>query len=85
MQKEFTIANPLGIHSRPAGDVMKKAKSFPCDVFITKAEKRVNAKSIVGVLALEMRCGDKVIVETKGEQEQEALDAVGAMLESILE
>ncbi|MBE1444496.1 HPr family phosphocarrier protein [Paenibacillus sp. OAS669] len=85
MQKEFTIANPLGIHSRPAGDVMKKAKSFPCDVFITKAEKRVNAKSIVGVLALEMRCGDKVIVETKGEQEQEALDAIGAMLESILE
>jgi len=85
MQKEFTIANPLGIHSRPAGEVMKKAKTFPCNVFIAKEEKRVSAKSIIGVLALEMRCGDKVIVETNGEREQEALDEVGAMLESVLE
>ncbi|MFE5324010.1 HPr family phosphocarrier protein [Paenibacillus sp. NPDC056579] len=85
MQKEFTIANPLGIHSRPAGDVMKKAKSFPCEISIIKNDKRVNAKSIVGVLALEMRCGDKVTVETKGEREQEALDELGAMLESVLE
>lgn len=85
MQKEFTIANPLGIHSRPAGDVMKKAKSFPCEISIIKNTKRVNAKSIVGVLALEMRCGDKVTVETNGEREQEALDELGAMLESVLE
>jgi phosphocarrier protein HPr len=85
MQKEFTIHNPLGIHSRPAGQVMKKAKSFPCEVSMIKGVKKVNAKSIVGVLALEMRYGDQITVITSGEQEEEALKEVGAMLESILE
>ncbi|NRF95845.1 HPr family phosphocarrier protein [Paenibacillus frigoriresistens] len=85
MQKEFTIANPLGIHSRPAGDLMKKAKTFPCEVSLIKNDKRVNGKSIVGVLALEMRCGDKVTLVTNGEREQEAMNEIGFMLESILE
>jgi phosphocarrier protein HPr len=85
MQKEFAIQNPLGIHSRPAGQVMKKAKSFPCEVSLIKGVKQVNAKSIVGVLALEMRYGDKVTLITAGEQEEQALNEIGFLLESVLE
>jgi phosphocarrier protein len=85
MQKEVTIHNPLGIHSRPAGEVMKKAKTFPCEVKLRKGDKIVNAKSIVGVLALELAYGDKVIVSTNGDQEEEALHELGKLLQSILE
>jgi phosphocarrier protein HPr len=85
MQKDFIVQNPLGIHSRPAGDLMKKAKSFPCEVSIIKGTKKVNAKSIVGVLALEMRYGDKVTLATIGEQEEIALNEIGKLLESVLE
>ncbi|MVP00226.1 HPr family phosphocarrier protein [Paenibacillus lutrae] len=85
MQKEFSVQNPLGIHSRPAGALMKKAKLFPCDITVTKGDKTVNGKSIVGLLSLEMRYGDKVTVNTSGEQEEEALNELGQMLESVLE
>ncbi|SEG17376.1 HPr family phosphocarrier protein [Paenibacillus sp. UNC499MF] len=85
MEKEFSVQNPLGIHSRPAGALMKKAKAFTCDITITKGDKSVNAKSIVGLLSLEMRYGDKVTVKASGEQEEEAVNELGTMLESVLE
>ncbi|MGX4584616.1 HPr family phosphocarrier protein [Paenibacillus chitinolyticus] len=85
MEKEFSVQNPLGIHSRPAGALMKKAKTFTCDITIAKGDKSVNAKSIVGLLSLEMRYGDKVTVKASGEQEEEAVNELGTMLESVLE
>ncbi|MDG0874795.1 HPr family phosphocarrier protein [Paenibacillus thiaminolyticus] len=85
MDKQVTIVNPLGIHSRPAGALMKQAKAFPCDIRLLKGEKAVNAKSIVGILSLSLQQGDQVIVEAKGEQEAEAVEALTAVLESILE
>lgn len=85
MEKEFTIQNPMGIHSRPASDVVKKAKLFPCDVRMCKGGKTVNGKSIVSVLALELGCGDKVTVRATGEREAEALQEIGRMLEAVWE
>ncbi|MDP4098352.1 HPr family phosphocarrier protein [Paenibacillus sp. P96] len=85
MQKELTIQNPLGIHSRPAGAVTKKALQYPCDVRIVKGSKEVNAKSIIGVLSLEMKYGDQILLITAGDQEEEALKGIGDLLESDLE
>lgn len=85
MQKELIIQNPLGIHSRPAGAVTKMALQYPCDVKITKGSKQVNAKSIIGVLSLEMKCGDQVVLTTAGDRAEEALEEIGVMLESHLE
>jgi phosphocarrier protein HPr len=64
---------------------MKKAKSFPCEVSIIKGTKKVNAKSIVGVLSLQMGYGDKVTFATIGDKKEAALDEIGKLLESVLE
>ncbi|MEV2908435.1 HPr family phosphocarrier protein [Paenibacillus larvae] len=85
MQKEFTVKNPMGIHARPAGEIVKKASSLPCKITFVKGEKNVNAKSIVGVLALGLHSGDTVTVVTEGEKEEEALNEIGSLIESILE
>lgn len=85
METEVLIQNPLGIHSRPAGAVMKIAALFPCDARLIKADKEANAKSIVGILALEMNYGDKVVLKTSGEREEEALRKIGAVLSAVFE
>ncbi|BFH59555.1 MULTISPECIES: HPr family phosphocarrier protein [Paenibacillus] len=85
MQKEFTVKNPMGIHARPAGEIVKKASSFPCKISFLVDDKKINAKSIVGVLAAGLHHGDTVTVVTDGEKEEEALNEIGALIESILE
>ncbi|MDO3409770.1 HPr family phosphocarrier protein [Saccharibacillus sp. CPCC 101409] len=85
MQKEVVITNPLGIHSRPSGEIMKKAKIYPCMVTLTKEGREVNAKSIVSILTLELQCGDRVLLKTEGDREEEALQEIGDLLESFLD
>lgn len=85
METEVIIQNPLGIHSRPAGAVMKMAALFPCNVRLIKADKEANGKSIVSILALEMNYGDKVVLKTSGEQEEEALRKIEAVLSAVFE
>jgi phosphocarrier protein HPr len=71
-----TISNKLGLHARASAKLTKLAGGFPCDVWITRAERRVNAKSIMGVMMLAAGLGSEVAVETSGEREQEAMDAL---------
>lgn len=85
MQKEFVISNPQGIHSRPSGEIMKKAKAYPCMITLTKDGREVNAKSIVSILTLELQPGDRVLLKTEGSQEEEALREIGGLLESFLD
>lgn len=85
MQKEIVISNPLGIHSRPSGEIMKKAKTYPCMITLTKGDREVNAKSIVSILTLELQCGDRVFLKTEGVREEEALREIGDLLESFLD
>jgi phosphocarrier protein len=56
------------------------AGSFPCEVWISKGERRVNAKSIMGVMMLAAGIGSEVVIDTDGEQAQEALDALLALI-----
>ena len=79
-QATTTISNKLGLHARASAKLTKLAGSFPCDVWISKGERRVNAKSIMGVMMLAAGLGSEVTLETAGAQEQEALDAILALM-----
>ena len=76
-----TISNKLGLHARASAKLTKLAGSFPCDVFLSRGERRVNAKSIMGVMMLAAGIGAEVVLETSGEREQEALDALLALIQ----
>ena len=71
-----TISNKLGLHARASAKLTKLAGSFPCEVWISKGERRVNAKSIMGVMMLAAGMGTEISIETIGEQELEAMQAL---------
>jgi phosphocarrier protein len=75
-----TISNRLGLHARASAKLTKLAGSFPCEVWLSRGDRRVNAKSIMGVMMLAAGMGVTVEVETIGEREQEALDAIVALM-----
>ncbi len=77
-----TISNKLGLHARASAKLTKLAGSFPCEVWIAKGERRVNAKSIMGVMMLAAGMGSEVVLDTEGEREQEAMDALLALMEA---
>ena len=79
-QATTTISNKLGLHARASAKLTKLAGSFPCDVWLSKGERRVNAKSIMGVMMLAAGLGSEVTLETTGERDQEALDALLALM-----
>lgn len=80
IKNDTTISNKLGLHARASAKLTKLAGSFPCEVWMTKGERRVNAKSIMGVMMLAAGIGSEVTVETDGESEQEAMDALLALI-----
>jgi phosphocarrier protein HPr len=75
-----TIVNKLGLHARASAKFTKLAGSFPCDVWMSRGERRVNAKSIMGVMMLAAGMGSEVTLETEGAQEQEAMDALLSLI-----
>ena len=79
-QATTTISNKLGLHARASAKLTKLAGSFPCEVWLSKGERRINAKSIMGVMMLAAGIGSEVSLETTGEQAQEALDALLALI-----
>ena len=75
-----TISNKLGLHARASAKLTKLAGSFPGEVWLARGERRVNAKSIMGVMMLAAGIGSSVDIETSGEREQEASDALLALV-----
>ncbi len=75
-----TISNRLGLHARASAKLTKLAGSFPCEVWMSRGERRVNAKSIMGVMMLAAGQGTVVALETDGAREQEASDALLALI-----
>jgi phosphocarrier protein HPr len=75
-----TISNKLGLHARASAKLTKVAGGFPCEVWMCRADKRVNAKSIMGVMMLAAGIGTEVTLEAEGEREQGALDALTAVI-----
>ncbi len=80
IKTHITISNKLGLHARASAKLTKLAGSFPCEVWVSKGERRVNAKSIMGVMMLAAGIGSDIEVETDGEREQEAMDALLALI-----
>jgi phosphocarrier protein len=76
-----TIVNKLGLHARASAKLTKLAGSFPCEVWMSRGERRVNAKSIMGVMMLAAGLGSEVSLETHGDREQEAMDALLALMQ----
>jgi phosphocarrier protein HPr len=77
----IVISNKLGLHARASAKLTKLAGSFPCEVWIARGERKVNAKSIMGVMMLAAGKGTTVILEASGDREEDALDALVAMIE----
>ena len=75
-----TISNKLGLHARASAKLTKLAGSFACEVWIAKGERRVNAKSIMGVMMLAAGIGSTVELETDGLDEQKAMEALLALI-----
>ncbi len=71
-----TISNKLGLHARASAKLTKLAGSFPCEVWMSRGDRRVNAKSIMGVMMLAAGMGSQIEIETSGEQEQQAMEAL---------
>jgi phosphocarrier protein len=80
IQVTTTITNKLGLHARASAKLTKLAGSFPCEIWLSKGERRVNAKSIMGVMMLAAGLGSEVTLETEGAQAQEAMDALLALM-----
>ena len=80
IQTTTTISNKLGLHARASAKLTKLAGSFACEVWLAKGERRVNAKSIMGVMMLAAGIGSTVVVETNGADEQVAMDALLALI-----
>lgn len=76
LQETATISNKLGLHARASAKLTKLAASFECEVWMSRGERRINAKSIMGVMMLAAGIGSQVLLETNGVDEQEAMQAL---------
>ena len=81
MQKAVvTISNKLGLHARASAKLTKLAGSFACEVHMSRNGRRINAKSIMGVMMLAAGLGSEVEIETDGADEAKALQAIVALI-----
>ena len=73
---DAAIINKLGLHARASAKLTQLASGFPCDVWLERNGRRVNAKSIMGVMMLAAAKGSTITIDTEGEQADEALLAI---------
>jgi phosphocarrier protein len=79
-ERAVTIVNSLGLHARPAAQLVRLASTFPCEIEVSKDGMSVNAKSIMGVMMLAAECGSEILLRTDGEQADAALDALAKLV-----
>ena len=80
LQREIEIVNKLGLHARASARLTQGAGQFKSDVWVTRNGRRVNAKSIMGVMMLAAAKGSKVVIETEGPDEVEAMNALQVLI-----
>ena len=81
MKSTARISNKLGLHARASAKLSKLAGSFRSDVWLSRSGRRVNAKSIMGVMMLAAGLGSEIEIETEGEDEDTAMTAVRALID----
>jgi phosphocarrier protein HPr len=80
LQQEAQIINKLGLHARASAKLTQLASQYPCEVWLSRNGRRVNAKSIMGVMMLAAAKGSSINIETTGEREQEAMSALVTLI-----
>ena len=80
LQQEAEIINKLGLHARASARLTQVAGSYTSDVWLSRNGRRVNAKSIMGVMMLAAAKGSKIIIETEGSDEAEAMQALQSLI-----
>jgi len=83
LKREMEIVNKLGLHARASAKLTQTAGQFQSEVFIIKGARRVNAKSIMGVMMLAAGKGTKVQLEISGADEAEAMEAVASLIDDM--
>jgi phosphocarrier protein HPr len=79
-EREAKIVNKLGIHARPAAEIVKTAGKFKSNITIVRDDLEVNAKSIMGVMMLAAECGATIALRAHGDDAEAALDALSAVI-----
>lgn len=82
VRKDVTITNNIGLHARPATFFIQKANCFKCSIWVEKDERRVNAKSLLGVLSLGIAKGMTVTLIADGADEESAVDGLIALIQT---
>jgi phosphocarrier protein len=82
LNAKITVVNKLGLHARASAKLTKLAATFPCEVWLVKGERRVNAKSIMGVMMLAAGIGTELTLTVDGEQEEQALKRITNLFEN---
>ena len=82
ISETVVIQNKVGLHSRPATAFIQKANEYKCSVWIEKNERRVNAKSLLGVLSLGVLQGTEISIIADGPDERDAFDAMVSLVHS---
>jgi len=80
LQQEVEIINKLGLHARASAKLTQIAGEFKADIWLSRSGRRVNAKSIMGVMMLAAAMGSKVMIEADGPDEAEAIGAVAGLI-----
>jgi phosphocarrier protein len=80
LKQDVQIINKLGLHARASAKLTQLASQYPCEVWLSRNGRRINAKSIMGVMMLAAAKGAAVTIETDGVQEQEAMAAIVALI-----
>ncbi|MDR2572108.1 MAG: HPr family phosphocarrier protein [Oscillospiraceae bacterium] len=81
---KYIIKDELGIHARPAGLLVKKCTEFSCDINIGRSDKMVDAKRVIGVMTLGMKCGDELLLRFNGADEEAAATQIEEFLKENL-
>ncbi|HEU4800449.1 MAG TPA: HPr family phosphocarrier protein [Gemmatimonadales bacterium] len=80
IEREVRIVNPLGLHARPAAQIVRIASGFTANVWLAKDGEEVNGKSIMGVMMLAAECGCTLLIKADGNDEAEAVEALAALV-----
>ncbi|MTI69696.1 MAG: HPr family phosphocarrier protein [Firmicutes bacterium] len=82
--KKITVKTKIGLHARPAALFVQTAGKFLSDIFVEKGDKKVNAKSIMGIMALGVAYGDEIIISANGDDEKKAVNDLVDLLQNKL-
>ncbi|MEO6331987.1 MAG: HPr family phosphocarrier protein [Gemmatimonadaceae bacterium] len=82
IERHVEIINKLGLHARPAAEIVKTAAKFECNITLTRDDLEVNGKSIMGVMMLAAEFGSTIALRADGPDEEQAVEALAALVAS---